>query len=51
MVFDVIFYSDGRGKEPTADFISELRQKSHNDKNARINFKGMVNDGYQLERF
>ncbi|MCL1809455.1 MAG: hypothetical protein FWG42_06815 [Clostridiales bacterium] len=25
-MLDVIFYSDSRGKEPTAEFISELRQ-------------------------
>jgi len=37
-MFDVIFYSDTRGNEPIAEFISELREKSRTDKNARINF-------------
>ena len=41
-MFDVIFYSDSRGKEPTAEFISELRLKSYNDKTARINFNKIV---------
>ena len=41
-MFDVIFYSDSRGIEPTADFISELRQKSGTDKNARINLNRIV---------
>lgn len=31
-MFDVIFYSDNREKEPIADFISELRQKFHSNK-------------------
>jgi len=42
IVFDVIFYSDSRGKEPTAEFISELRQKFNTDKNAKINLKKIV---------
>ena len=37
-MYDVIFYSDSKGNEPIAEFISELYQKSHADKNARINF-------------
>ena len=41
-MYDVIFYSDSRGKEPTAEFINELRQKSHTDKNARINLNKIV---------
>ena len=41
-MFDVIFYSDSRGKEPTAEFISKLRQKSNTDKNARINLNKIV---------
>ena len=36
IVFEVIFYSDSRGKEPTAEFIRELREKSGSDKNARV---------------
>ena len=41
-MYDVIFYSDNRGKEPTAEFIKELRQKSLTDKNARVNFNKIV---------
>ena len=41
-MFDVIFYSDSRGKEPTAEFISELSQKSNTDKHARINLNKIV---------
>ena len=41
-MYDVIFYEDSRGNEPTAEFISELRKKSHTDKNARINFNKIV---------
>jgi len=41
-MYDVIFYSDSKGREPTAEFISELRQKSHKDKSARINFNKIV---------
>lgn len=41
-MFDVIFYSDSRGEEPVAEFISELRKKSNTDKNARINFNKII---------
>ena len=41
-MFDVIFYSDNRGKEPTAEFISELRQQSSTNKNARVNLNKIV---------
>ena len=41
-MYDVIFYSDSRGIEPIADYISELRQKSYTDKNARINLHKIV---------
>ena len=41
-MFDVIFYSDSRNKEPTAEFIRQLRQKSNTDKNARINLNKIV---------
>jgi len=41
-MYDVIFYSDSRGREPTADFIDDLRKKSYTDKNARINFNKIV---------
>jgi len=41
-LFDVIFYSDSRGNEPIAEFISKLRQKSITDKNARINLNKIV---------
>jgi len=41
-MLDVIFYSDSRGKEPVAEFINDLRQKSYTDKNARINFNKIV---------
>ena len=41
-MFDVVFYSDNRGQEEVAEFISELRQKSYTDKNARINFNKIV---------
>jgi len=41
-MLDVIFYSDSRSKEPIAEFINDLRQKSYTDKNARINFNKIV---------
>ena len=41
-MYDVIFYEDSKGNKPTAEFINELRQKSHTDKNARINLKKIV---------
>jgi len=41
-MYSVIFYSDNRGNEPIADFINELRQKSHTNKDARINFNKIV---------
>lgn len=41
-MFEVIFYSDSRGKEPTAEFINGIRQKSITDKNARINLNKIV---------
>ena len=37
-MYDVIFYSDSKGKEPIAEFISKLHKKSHTDKDAKINF-------------
>ena len=50
-MYDVIFYSDCNGTEPIAEYISELRNKSYTDKNARINFNKMVavNDGKPLK--
>ena len=41
-MYDVIFYSDGKGDAPVAEFIGKLRQKSYTDKNARINFNKIV---------
>jgi len=41
-MFDILFYKDSRGNRPTADFIKELRKKSHTDKNSRINFTKIV---------
>jgi len=41
-MYDVIFYSDGNGNEPIAEFISELRQKSYTDKNSRVNLNKIV---------
>lgn len=41
-MYDVIFYSDSKGKEPIAEYISELRQKFYTDKNARIHFNKIV---------
>lgn len=41
-MYDVIFYEDSRGNVPIAEYIEELRQKSYNDKNARINFNKIV---------
>ena len=41
-MYDVVFYSDNRGKEPIAEFINELRQKSLTDKNARVNFNKII---------
>ena len=41
-MYDVIFYSDSKGKEPTAEFIRDLRKKSHTDKNARVNFNKII---------
>jgi len=41
-MYDVIFYSNTRGEELIVEFINELRQKSHTDKNARINFNKIV---------
>jgi len=41
-MYEIIFYSDSRGRESIAEFINELRQKSYTDKNARINFNKIV---------
>ena len=41
-MYNAIFYSDSRGKESIAEFISELRKKSFTDKNARINFNKII---------
>ena len=41
-MYDVIFYSDARGIIPIADYILELRAKSHTDKNARTNFNKII---------
>jgi len=41
-MYDVIFYIDARGNEPIAEYIKNLREKSHTDKNARINFNKTV---------
>ena len=41
-MYDVIFYRDSKGNEPTAEFISNLRRKSVTDKNARINLNKIV---------
>jgi len=41
-MFEIIFYSDSRGFEPTADFIENLKEKSLTDKSARINLNKIV---------
>ena len=41
-MYDVIFYNDSKGDEPIAEFIRMLRNKSHTDKNAKINFNKIV---------
>jgi len=41
-MYDVIFYSDSKGNEPVAKYINGLRQKSHTNKTARINFNKIV---------
>jgi phage-related protein len=41
-MYDVIFYSDSKGDEPIAEFISKLRKKSYADKNARINLNKII---------
>jgi len=41
-MFKVIFYEDGRGREAIAEYIAELRKKSHASKTARINFNKIV---------
>ena len=52
-MYEVIFYEDSRGNEPTAEFIAQLREKSYTDKNAisLITVKGMMNNGNKMERF
>jgi len=41
-MYDVIFYSDSKGREPISEYINEIRQKSYTDKNARINFSKII---------
>jgi len=41
-MYDVIFYSDVSGKEPVAEYIQELRQRSYTSKDARVNFNKII---------
>ncbi|MCL2171387.1 MAG: type II toxin-antitoxin system RelE/ParE family toxin [Defluviitaleaceae bacterium] len=41
-MYNVIFYSDNRGREPIIEFIDDLRQRACADKNARINLNKIV---------
>jgi len=40
-MFDLIFYQDRRGKEPVWDYLQEMKRKSAQDKNSRIQFHKM----------
>ena len=41
MAYSIEFYETATGKSPVWDFFEELRCKSTNDKNARIQFQQM----------
>ena len=41
-MYNVIFYSDADGNEPLAEYITELRQKSLSNKDARVNLNKIV---------
>jgi len=41
-MYKVIFYADDSGHEAIAEYIAELRKKSHANKTARINFNKIV---------
>ena len=41
-MFKVIFYEDGRGREPIAEYITELRKQANTSKNARVNFNKII---------
>jgi phage-related protein len=41
-MYDAIFYSDSNGHKPLAEYIKALRQKSHTNKDARINLAKII---------
>lgn len=41
-MYEVLFYSDEKGKSEIVDYIKELKEKSQTDKNARINLNKIV---------
>ena len=41
-MYEIEFYEDDRGISDVKDFISELREKSYMNKDARINFNKVV---------
>lgn len=41
-MYEIEFYEDDRGISDVKDFISELREKSYTNKDARINFNKVV---------
>ena len=41
-MYTVIFYENDKGIEPIADYITELRERSHTSKHARINLNKIV---------
>ena len=41
-MYEVIFYSDADSNEPLAEYLTELRQKSLSDKDARINLNKII---------
>lgn len=42
ILYNIIFYEDDKGKSEVRDYIRDLREKSINNKDSRINFNKIV---------
>ncbi|MCL2353083.1 MAG: type II toxin-antitoxin system RelE/ParE family toxin [Defluviitaleaceae bacterium] len=50
-MFEVHFYEDNQGKQPIKELLIELRDKSHNSKDARIQYQKILSYIRSLEEY
>ncbi len=50
-MYEVDFYKDRRGRQPVKELLQELREESHNSKDARIQYEKILTHIRALENF